>query len=89
MMILTSHRQIHQNIDWSSFGRNKRVSELPIPTDAAEALAVLGDQYNRSWPIFHDEVTLHTDLSSMLFHFFAFFLFVLIVLMNTFSILSC
>lgn len=55
--------QIHQNIDWSSFGRNKRVSELPIPTDAAEALSVLGDQYNRSWPIFHDEVTLHTDLS--------------------------
>lgn len=38
----------------SSLHRLKRYSELPPPTNVREALSILGDQEDRSWPIFHD-----------------------------------
>lgn len=38
----------------SSLHRLKRYSELTPPTNVREALVILGDQEDRSWPVFHD-----------------------------------
>eukprot|EP01059_Diplonema_ambulator_P009291 TRINITY_DN19129_c0_g1_i1.p1 TRINITY_DN19129_c0_g1~~TRINITY_DN19129_c0_g1_i1.p1 ORF type:complete len:391 (+),score=104.16 TRINITY_DN19129_c0_g1_i1:32-1174(+) len=42
-----------QLTDWGSIARDVRAAQLPPPTNLQEALAVLGDQYNASYPIFH------------------------------------
>uniref|UniRef100_K3WCK1 Peptidase C45 hydrolase domain-containing protein n=1 Tax=Globisporangium ultimum (strain ATCC 200006 / CBS 805.95 / DAOM BR144) TaxID=431595 RepID=K3WCK1_GLOUD len=41
----------------SSLHRLKRYSELTPPTTVREALAILGDQEDRSWPVFHDTLS--------------------------------
>ncbi|GMF13618.1 unnamed protein product [Phytophthora lilii] len=41
----------------SSLHRLKRYSELTPPSTIHEALAVLGDQADRSWPVFHDQLS--------------------------------
>lgn len=41
----------------SSLHRLKRYSELSPPTSVREALAILGDQHDREWPVFHDELS--------------------------------
>merc|ERR1711871_1933956 len=41
----------------SSVHRLRRAAQLPLPKDAAGVLSVLGDQQDRLWPVFHDEVS--------------------------------
>ncbi|KAF4041437.1 Acyl-coenzyme A:6-aminopenicillanic acid acyl-transferase domain-containing protein [Phytophthora infestans] len=41
----------------SSLHRLRRYSELTPPTNVDEALTVLGDQEDRSWPVFHDSLS--------------------------------
>lgn len=41
----------------SSLHRLKRYSELTPPTSVKEALKILGDQHDRSWPVFHDSLS--------------------------------
>ncbi|RLN96266.1 hypothetical protein BBJ28_00019306, partial [Nothophytophthora sp. Chile5] len=46
--------QVAQPPYQSSLHRLRRYSEMAPPTTIAEALAVLGDQHDRAWPVFHD-----------------------------------
>ena len=46
-----------QTISNSSAHRVARVEALPLPRTKEEVLAVLGDQGDRSWPIFHDDLS--------------------------------
>lgn len=41
----------------SSLHRLQRYSELTPPTNARDALAILGDQHDRSYPVFHDALS--------------------------------
>jgi hypothetical protein len=38
----------------SSLHRLRRFRELPRATSVSDALAILGDQHDRLWPVFHD-----------------------------------
>ncbi|KAG2775381.1 hypothetical protein PC129_g14300 [Phytophthora cactorum] len=49
--------QIAQPPYQSSLHRLQRYNELTPPTTIDEALVVLGDQEDRSWPVFHDHLS--------------------------------
>ncbi|KUG01581.1 hypothetical protein AM587_10007335 [Phytophthora nicotianae] len=49
--------QIAQPLYQSSLHRLHRYSELTPPKTIEEALVVLGDQEDRSWPVFHDSLS--------------------------------
>eukprot|EP01060_Flectonema_neradi_P034591 TRINITY_DN6117_c2_g1_i1.p1 TRINITY_DN6117_c2_g1~~TRINITY_DN6117_c2_g1_i1.p1 ORF type:complete len:370 (+),score=68.08 TRINITY_DN6117_c2_g1_i1:120-1229(+) len=48
---------IPQVIDTDSLARVNRAKQMPVPKTIPEALSVLGDQFNKSYPIFHDTVS--------------------------------
>ena len=47
---------IPQIIDSGSIARVNRAKQLPSPQNVFEALTVLGDQANSSYPVFHDSI---------------------------------
>eukprot|EP00041_Stephanoeca_diplocostata_P010847 m.173861 g.173861 ORF g.173861 m.173861 type:complete len:103 (+) comp18312_c0_seq1:1664-1972(+) len=51
----------------SSLHRMARAKQLPTPTTPADLLTVLGDQFDRKEPIFHDYAALNAgDASGMM-----------------------
>lgn len=57
------HANLYQNLNvsqgqsLSSVHRVARAKQMPSPTNASEILAVLGDQHDTQYPIFHNELS--------------------------------